>query len=62
MEPTRQTAAPPPTTAPPGRAPFVADRTIEVPMRLLGRTVKRTQQALATLGPGQVLAVHTNDP
>ncbi len=31
-------------------------------MRLLGRTVKRTRQALAGLPPGEVLAVHTNDP
>jgi hypothetical protein len=37
-------------------------RTLELPMRLLGRTVKRTREALAALQPGQVLAVHTDDP
>jgi hypothetical protein len=41
---------------------YAADRTLELPMRLLGRTVKRTAQALAAMPPGQVLAVHTDDP
>ncbi len=39
-----------------------ADAVLELPMRLLGRTVKRTAQAMAALAPGQVLAVHTDDP
>ena len=37
-------------------------RTLEIPMRLLGRTVKQTRAAMALLKPGQVLAVRTNDP
>lgn len=38
------------------------DRTLEIPMRLLGRTVKQTRSALASMAPGQVLAVRTDDP
>ena len=40
----------------------VPDRTLEIPMRLLSRTVKQTRDALAQLATGQVLAVHTDDP
>ena len=46
----------------PTRTPLVPDRTLELPMRLLGRTVKRTSAALSALRPGQVLAVVTDDP
>ena len=46
----------------PTRAAFAPDRTLELPMRLLGRTVKRTRVALSALRPGQVLAVVTDDP
>jgi hypothetical protein len=42
--------------------PFAADRTLELPMRLLGRTVKRTADALGAMQPGQVLALVTDDP
>ncbi|HKI97553.1 MAG TPA: hypothetical protein VKB51_03660 [bacterium] len=42
--------------------PAPPDRTLELPMKLLGRTVKRTSEALDALRPGQVLAVHTDDP
>jgi hypothetical protein len=44
------------------RAPFVADRTLELPMSLLSRTVKRTARAISAMQPGQVLAVVTDDP
>ena len=40
----------------------VPDRTLEIPMRLLSRTVKQTRDGLAQLAVGQVLAVHTDDP
>ena len=43
-------------------ARYAPDHTLELPMRLLGRTVKRTGDALLALRPGQVLAVHTDDP
>jgi hypothetical protein len=46
----------------PTDVPYAADRTLELPMKLLGRTVKRTAQAISALAPGQVLAVHTDDP
>ena len=41
---------------------IVPHRTLEIPMRLLGRTVKQTRDALEALDSGQVLAVSTNDP
>ena len=56
-----------PTTGAPESAPAsspaaVPDLTLEIPMRLLTRTVKQTRDALAQLALGQVLAVHTEDP
>ena len=51
----------PPAASTPVRA-LPADAILEVPLRLLGRTVKRTRTALAALQPGQVLALHTDDP
>ena len=48
--------------APASSPAAVPDRTLEIPMWLLGRTVKQTRDALAQLAPGQVLAMHTNDP
>lgn len=39
-----------------------ADHWLEIPMALLGRTVKQTRMALGRVPPGEVLAVHTNDP
>ena len=41
---------------------YAADRTLELPMTLISRTVRRTAQAISALQPGQVLAVHTDDP
>ena len=41
---------------------IVPHSTLKIPMRLLGRTVKQTRDALNKLSPGQVLAVNTNDP
>ena len=38
--------------AAPPAAPYAAQRTLELPMRLLGRTVKRTAEALAAMGFG----------
>ena len=60
MPPSHWEAQPDAGTLP--RAPFAADRTLELPMRFLGRTVKRTRDALSALQPGQVLAVVTDDP
>ena len=52
-----------PTDAPAAAgAAIAADRTLEVPMKLLGRTVKRTSDAISAMQPGQVLAVVTDDP
>lgn len=48
--------------AAPAGASYSVDRTLELPMRLLGRTVKRTSDALTAMAPGEVLAVHTDDP
>ena len=40
----------------------VPDRTLEISMPWFGRTIRQTRAALAQLAPGQVLAVHTDDP
>jgi hypothetical protein len=44
------------------RVPYVADRTLELPMTLISRTVKRTARAISELETGQILAVRTDDP
>lgn len=44
------------------RKPYAADRTLELPMTLISRTVKRTAQAINAMQPGQVLEVYTDDP
>lgn len=58
MPPAESPGLPPPQGIP----PVAVERTLELPMRLLGRTVKRTRDALVALRPGQVLAVYTDDP
>lgn len=42
-----------------GREPSAV---LEIPMRLLGRTVNQTRLAMARLTPGAVLRLQTNDP
>ena len=44
-----------------GPAP-VPDRTLEISMPWLGRTIRQIRATLAQMAPGQVLAVHTDDP
>ena len=51
-----------PESAPASSPAAVPDRTLEIRMPWLGRTVRQTRDALAQLAPGQVLAVHTDDP
>ena len=51
-----------PESAPVYRPAAVPDRTLEIPMGLLSRTIKQTRDALAQLAQGQVLAIHTDDP
>ncbi len=62
MERSTAPTADAPESVPAPSPSTVADRTLEIPMRLLSRTVKQTRDALAQMALGQVLAVHTDDP
>lgn len=45
-----------------GKTDIRPDKVLELPMRFFGRTLQRTRAALDELQPGQILAVHSNDP